>query len=173
MRREVLIGLLLMVFAIPAFAQNVVLPPPRPKMVNLSGPRVGVTALSEGVIESLREKRGIDVPPMISQFGWQAEKAFYTGNGGVAAVSEWVLLLGGLERDLAVPSLTWLVGMRTSGGAEFGVGPNITPSGTALALAAGVTFRNGFVNVPVNVAVVPSKDGTRVSLLTGFNFRRR
>jgi hypothetical protein len=91
----------------------------------------------------------------------------------VAAVSEWVLLVGGLERDIAIPSLTWLVGMRTANGAEFGVGPNITPAGTALALAAGVTFRHGFVNIPVNVAVVPSKAGTRVSLLTGFNMRRR
>lgn len=60
---------------------------------------------------------------------------------------------------MAIPSLTWLVGMRTSGGAEFGIGPNITPAGTGLALAAGVTFRRGFVNVPFNVAVVPSKAG--------------
>ena len=110
---------------------------------------------------------------MISQFGWQAEKAFYTGDSGVAAISEWVMLLGGLEQDLLIPSLTWLVGMRAASGAEFGVGPNITPAGTALAIAAGVTFRRGFVNVPVNVAIVPSKAGTRVSVLTGFNMRRR
>ena len=81
-------------------------------------------------------------------------------------------LIGGLEQDLAIPSLTWLVGMRTAGGAEFGIGPNITPAGTALALAAGVTFRHGFVNVPVNVAIVRSKAATRVSVLTGFNIRR-
>lgn len=172
MRSGCLVALLLAVSVLPAAAQSLVLPPSRPRAVNLSGPRFGVTALSEGVIETLGE-RGIDVPPMITQFGWQAEKAFYTSDSGVAAVSEWVVLLGGLERSLAVPSLTWLVGMRTAGGAEFGVGPNIAPTGTALALAAGVTFRNGFVNVPVNVAVVPSKAGTRVSLLTGFNFRRR
>jgi hypothetical protein len=181
MRREVLLLVLFVLGGMPAAAQslvpppaaqNVVLPPARPKVVSLSGPRFGVTALSEGVIDSLAE-RGIEIPPMISQFGWQAEKAFYTGDSGVAAVSEWVLLLGGLEQNRAIPSLTWLVGMRTAGGAEFGVGPNLSPGGTALALAAGVTFRNGFVNVPVNVAVVPSKAGTRVSLLTGFNFRRR
>jgi hypothetical protein len=29
------------------------------------------------------------------------------------------------------------------------------------------------MNIPMNVAVVPSKDGVRVSMLTGFNFRRR
>src|SRR5688500_18573094 len=124
------------------------------------------------VVDKLLE-RGIDAPPMISQFGWQAEKAFYTSDSGVAAVSEWVLLVGGLERNITIPSLTWLVGMRTADGAECGVGPNITPGGTALALAAGVTFRHGFVNIPMNVAVVPSKAGTRVSFLTGFNMRRR
>ena len=169
------IGMLAVVCAlcsIPASAQSLVQPPPRPKVVSLSGPRFGVTSLSEGVIQDL-ETRGFVAPPMISQFGWQLEKAFYTADSGVAAVSEWVMLLGGLERDIAVPSLTWIVGMRTAGGAEFGVGPNFSPAGTGLALAAGVTFRHGFVNVPVNFAVVPSKAGTRVSFLTGFNMRRR
>ena len=168
-------GLLVVLFvlsAIPAAAQNLIQPPSRPRTVNLSGPRFGVTSLSDGVRNTLLE-RGIEARPMITQFGWQAEKAFYTSDSGVAAVSEWVLLLGGLEQDLAIPSLTWLVGMRTANGAEFGIGPNITPSGTALALAAGVTFRSGFVNIPVNVAFVPSKAGTRVSFLTGFNMRRR
>ncbi len=168
-------GLLVVLFvlsAIPAAAQNLVLPPSRPRTVNLSGPRFGMTSLSEGVIDTLLE-RGIDAPPMISQFGWQFERAFYTADSGVAAVSEWVVLLGGLERDLKLPSLTWILGMRTANGAEFGVGPNITPAGTALAIAAGVTFRHGFVNIPMNVAIVPSKAGTRVSFLTGFNMRRR
>jgi hypothetical protein len=43
----------------------------------------------------------------------------------------------------------------------------------ALAIAAGMTFRAGTLNVPVNFAVVPSKSGTRVSVLTGFSLRRR
>jgi hypothetical protein len=168
-------GLAVLIFllsTVSAAAQNLVLPPAKPRVVSLSGPRFGVTSLSPGVVDKLLE-RGIDAPPMISQFGWQAEKAFYTSDSGVAAVSEWVLLVGGLERNITIPSLTWLVGMRTANGAEFGVGPNITPGGTALALAAGVTFRHGFVNIPMNVAVVPSKAGTRVSFLTGFNMRRR
>jgi hypothetical protein len=36
-----------------------------------------------------------------------------------------------------------------------------------------MTFRAGAVNVPVNVAVVPSKAGTRVTVLTGFSLRQR
>jgi hypothetical protein len=152
--------------------QNLVLPPVTPKVVNLSGPRVGLTALSPGLVDKLGE-HVTNPPSTISQFGWQFEKAFYTTGGGVAAVSEWVGLVGGLERDLAIPSLSWLVGFRTSSGAEFGIGPNLSPSGSALVFAAGVTLRSGFLNVPVNVAVVPSKHGSRVSFLTGFNMRGR
>jgi hypothetical protein len=158
--------------SMPAFAQMLTLPPSSPKTVDLAGPRFGITSLSDGVIERLQE-RGLEPAPLISQFGWQLEKAFYTGQSGVAAVNEWVVLLGGLERDMVIPSVSWLVGMRTANGAEFGVGPNITPAGVSLALAAGVTFRSGFLNVPVNVAFVPSRAGTRVSILTGFNMRRR
>ena len=56
--------------------------------------------------------------------------------------------------------------------AEFGVGPNVTPLGVALVVAGGVTIRTGAFNIPMNVAMVPSKSGTRISVLTGFNFRR-
>jgi hypothetical protein len=152
-------------------AQNVLDPPGYTKTVNLSGPRFGLTALSTGVVEELHN-RSIDVDQNITQFGWQFEREFYSRNSGVAAVNEWVVLLGGLDQGVALPSLSWMVGLRTREGAEFGIGPNITPAGVALAVAAGVTFRAGSLNVPMNVAVVPSKVGTRISVLTGFNMRR-
>ena len=154
-----------------ASAPGVIQPPPFTKSINLSGPRFGLTALSTGVVDELA-RRNIDVGPNISQFGWQFEKQFYTRESGVAAVNEWVVLLGGLDQGVALPSVSWLVGLRTREGAEFGIGPNITPAGVALALAAGVTFRSGNLNVPMNVAVVPSKAGTRISVLTGFSMRR-
>ena len=59
----------------------------------------------------------------------------------MAAVNEWVVLLGGLEQGHVLPSLNWLVGLRTREGAEFGIGPNVTPAGVALVFAAGVTIR--------------------------------
>lgn len=156
----------------PLGAQTVLSPPPVAKTVSLSGPRFGVTSLSDGVVAKLQE-RSIDVRPMITQFGWQFERQFYARDGGVAAVNEWVILVGGLDQDVVLPSLSWLVGLRTQDGTEFGIGPNVTPAGVALALAAGVTLRAGVMNVPMNIAVVPSKAGTRVSFLTGFNMRRR
>jgi hypothetical protein len=155
--------------AAPAFCQTI---PPVSHEVDLSGPRFGITSLSQGIVDKLKVERSWDLNPVVSQFGWQFEKQFYGKQGGPTAVTEAVVLLGGLEQGVAIPSLSWLVGVRAPDGTEIGVGPNITPAGVALALAVGKTFRAGVLNVPVNVAVVPSRLGMRVSLLTGFSLRR-
>jgi hypothetical protein len=162
-------GLLTLLLCTPALGQTL---PPVAKTADLSGPRFGVTLLADGVVKKLQE-RAIDVGPHISQFGWQFERQFYTRDSGVTMVTEWVALVGGLEQSVVLPSLSWIVGVRTRDGAEFGIGPNVTPTGTALVLAAGMTFRAGALNIPLNVAVVPSKSGSRVSLLSGFSLRRR
>jgi hypothetical protein len=139
--------------------------------VSLSGPRVGATFLSPGVAAKLRDHQ-IDAGWALSQFGWQFEKRIKTGPSGLSAVNEWVVLAGGLEQGIVIPSLSWLVGLRTGSGMEFGLGPNVTPAGVALAVAGGVTVSKGALNVPFNIAVVPSRAGMRVSVLTGFNMRR-
>jgi len=144
--------------------------PPYPKSLSLAGPRFGLTILNDETIQKLHE-RDIDVRSTISQFGWQFEHEFYGKQEGPTVLNEWVVLLGGLDQGVAIPSLNWLVGLRTKEGTEFGVGPNITPAGVALAVAAGVTLRAGLINVPVTLAAVPSKYGTRVSVLTGFTLR--
>jgi len=168
--RQLACGFLLTMFVCaPAASQTL---PPVAKTADLSGPRFGLTLLSEGVVNELA-KRDIEVGPHISQFGWQFERQFFTKGGPVTMVTEWVALVGGLEQGVALPSLSWMVGVRTRDGAEFGIGPNITPAGTALVFATGMTFRAGALNIPLNVAVVPSKVGARVSLLTGFSLRHR
>ena len=161
---------LALVVSSPALSQPLV--PPPAETLNLSGPRFGATVLSNGVVDKLKSVDGIDVRPMITQFGWQFEKQFYSPRQGPAMLTEWVVLLGGLEQSLALPSISWLVGLRMNNGAEFALGPNVTPVGVALALAGGTTIRWGVLNVPVNVAVVPSKAGVRVSVLSGFSLRR-
>ena len=181
--RSILSVLLLVVVSSPAYAQSVLpaarvlkqahatfLPVARP--IDLSGPRFGFTQLPPETIEKLKD-RDITLRSPISQFGWQFERQFYAKENGVAAISEWVVLVGGLDQGVPIPSVSWLVGFRTKEGAEFGIGPNITPAGAGLAIAAGVTFRAGPFNVPVNFAVVPSRYGSRFSVLTGFNMRRR
>jgi hypothetical protein len=163
--------LLALLLCAPALGQTTQLPPIA-KTADLSGPRFGLTLLSDGIVKKLAE-RDINVGPHLSQFGWQFEKQFYTRDAKVTMVTEWVGLIGGLEQSVALPSLSWMVGVRTRDGAEFGIGPNVTPAGTALVLATGMTFRAGALNVPVNIAAVPSKAGTRVTLLSGFSLRHR
>jgi hypothetical protein len=145
--------------------------PPVASTVALSGPRFGVSVLSDGVVNALADKQ-ISVKPTISQFGWQFERQFFSKqDSAVTALNEWVGLLGGLDQGVVIPSLTWLVGVRTKDGAEFGLGPNFTPAGAALAISAGVTIRSGIMNIPMNFAIVPTKAGVRTTLLTGFTIR--
>ena len=164
-------ALLTLLLCTPALSQTTNLPPIA-KTADLSGPRFGLTLLTDGLVKKL-EERDIKVGPQISQFGWQFEKLFYTQDSGVTMVTEWVALVGGLEQSVVLPSLSWMVGVRTRDGAEFGIGPNITPAGTSLVLATGMTFRAGALNIPVNIAVAPSKSGSRVSVLSGFSLRHR
>jgi hypothetical protein len=169
--RNVAYALVILGIAVPARAQSGTEAPPAARSLSLAGPRVGLTFLSDGVIKKLQE-RGVNVDAAISQFGWQVEQQFYSKHGGITALNEWVGLIGGLDQGVAIPSVSWLVGLRTPEGAEFGVGPNVTPAGVALAVSAGVTFRAGVLNVPMNFAVVPTRAGVRVSMLTGFTLRR-
>ncbi len=162
------------VSAFGSVAQPVAAPLRTPDTMRLSGPRVGVTFLSDGIVRKLRDDTEIDIEvgSAVSQFGWQWEKRFYSGENGLTAVNEWVFLMGGLDQGVALPSFSWLVGLRTTRGLEFAIGPNFTPVGAAIAVAAGVTLRAGRLNLPVNLAVVPSKAGVRVSILAGFNARK-
>lgn len=174
--------------AAPALSQTT--PPAATKPPGLSGPRFGVTFLSSSIVRKLAEDDDIHVASAVSQFGWQFEKQFTTTETGPTLVTEWVLLVGGVEQGVFLPSLSWLIGMRTMNGVEFGLGPNVTPVGAALVIAAGRTFRAGDLNLPVNLAVVPSRvtresfggppnfrlietheTGLRVSLLFGFSRR--
>ena len=142
------------------------------QQLNRSGPRFGVTWLGGSITDTLKSKYKSDVAPVITQFGWQYERQFASLENGPVALNEWVFLIGGLDQGTFIPSLTWLVGVRTPGNFEFGVGPNATPAGVALAISTGVTFRTGALAVPINVAIVPSRFGTRASILTGFNIYR-
>lgn len=142
------------------------------RQINRSGPRFGFTWLGGGIVDTLRSQRNIDVAPVITQFGWQFERQFASLESGPVALNEFIILIGGLDQGVFLPSVSWLVGIRTPGNFELGVGPNANPAGVALAFSGGYTFRAGALAVPLNVALVPSKYGMRVSALTGFNLYR-
>jgi len=155
-----------------AAAQYAPAPQVPAETIDLSGPRVGVTVLNDRLRNKLADA-GVNVGPAISQFGWQKEKRFLSSPNGFTGVTEWVLLFGGMDQGTVLPSFSWLVGARSIKGVEFAVGPNLSAGGIAMAFAGGVTFRTGNLNIPVNLAAVPSKNGVRVSMLAGFNSRRR
>lgn len=145
--------------------------PPAPKAVKLGGPRIGVSVVDAQVKERIDHLFNKTTAPFYSQFGWQFETRFFTLPDGFSGVFEVVPLIGGFEQGLFLPSLSTLIGVRTGGGFEFGAGPNLSLSGIALVLAAGVTFQSEYVNFPVNFGVVPSGNGMRYTLLVGFNRR--
>ena len=44
---------------------------------------------------------------------------------------------------------------------------------TSLVIAVGKTFKSGYLNIPVNVYVVPNKKGTIVGISFGFNINKK
>lgn len=135
--------------------------------VRLSGPRVGVTWFQGKAADSLEAELGIG--PVITQFGWQFEHRLFSIEGGASGVSEYVILLGGLDQSEVIPSLSWIMGVRTFTGFEVGAGPNVSPAGVSLVGAVGLNFQNGGINYPVNFALASAKSGVRATVLIGFN----
>ncbi|MBI3512310.1 MAG: hypothetical protein HY064_16740 [Bacteroidetes bacterium] len=153
------------------------------------GPRIGMTAISDGTIS---KSIGTNV---ISQFGWQFETRFFTVDNGSSGLFEFVPMLGGLERGAFLPSASALIGFRTGSGYEIGCGPNLSRSGFGMVFAGGASFQMGHVCFPVNIAFQPNisksytsasydyvtgqytehtqklNSGFRLSLLIGFNAR--
>jgi hypothetical protein len=140
----------------------------------LAGPRVGVTMVQAGSLASILRK---DVSffsddireewtgstgkygAVMSQYGWQWESRFADG-GNVTGIVEWIALVGGMEKGMFLPSVSSMVGVRTSKGIEFAVGPNLSLGGIAMVIGAGYNFKFGKLNVPVNIAYVPSMNKT-------------
>ena len=135
------------------------------------GPRIGFSFLSAPVQDKLKTKN-ITVAPFILQFGWTNELRFVISDSAPMLASQLVFLVGGAEQGVLLPSINWLLGIRGTGGTEFGLGPSVSLAGANIVVAAGVTQRSGGVNIPWNVSVVLGKPGVRVSFLTGFNIRR-
>jgi hypothetical protein len=172
--------------AVPADVGDV----PVVQPLKFGGPRLGCTFLGPGTSsEYITDKGGV---PIVSQFGWQFETRIFTSTSGISGLVEFVPLIGGFEQGFFLPSGSLLFGLRGKGGTEFGAGPNVSLSGLGMVFAFGTSFHIDDIYFPVNIALVPSvpkneirvdvngnrtvhKIGTgmRVSLLVGFNTRKR
>ena len=133
----------------------------------LAGPRIGLTGLTSGEIsEELATN-------FITQYGWQWESRFADG-GEIAGLVEWVVLVGGMEQGMFLPSVSSLVGVRAGSGFEFAAGPNLSIAGIGMVFSIGQNFTSGNLNLPINLAFVPGRDGSgsRISLMVGFNMNK-
>ena len=163
----------------------------------LSGPRIGFTFITQGstadfinkgfdYIDRDNVKLGETGSAFTTQYGWQWESRFADGGGDIVGIVEWVALVGGMEQGLFLPSISSVIGARTSNGLEFGVGPNLSLSGVAMLFAVGHNFKSGSLNIPVNLVFMPGKNndgyydgksytyntGTRISIMVGFNLAK-
>lgn len=155
---------------------------------NLGGPRFGMTYIP-GDTQLAAELEYHDMGRTISQFGWHFEHQVIPKGGGPQFVIEFVPMLAGVEYGKVIPNFTLAMGMRTPGGLEFGMGPNLTFSKsiptpiedggysddggdvqarTSLLLAVGKSFNYGGVSIPINLAYATSPEGNRVSLVFGY-----
>ena len=161
-----------------------------------SGPRFGITVLTPGLLgdilngdRDLGDETEINYTQkqaVMSQFGWQWETVLIEGeefNG----IVEWIGFIGGLERGTIVPSFSSLIGIRKNAGFEIAMGPTLSLTGIGLVVAAGHTFKSGDLNIPINLAFVPSRtkhflgkplsgedndSGHGFTVTVGFNFNK-
>ena len=161
-----------------------------------SGPRFGITYVGPGLLadiindeRELGDETNVDYSQkqaILSQIGWQWETILKEGQE-FSGIIEWIGFVGGLEKGTIVPSFSGLMGIRKNTGFEIAMGPTISLTGIGLVFAAGHTFKSGDLNVPINIAVVPSRDnhflgdpedgeklasGMGVTLTVGFNFNK-
>ena len=168
---------------------------------SFSGPRIGFTYITSGTTANYLSDNGKN--PGVTQFGWQFEGRLFTVEGLSGLIEFVPLVGGieqGIIIPSASCLLGVRSTGKTS--VEFALGPNfsISPNykgdsegAVGLVLAAGTSFNKGNINFPVNLVVVPSigskhnvydeatktttnqsfQTGWRISLLVGFNYRKK
>mgnify|MGYP003663074283 CR=1 FL=1 len=170
----------------------------------LAGPRLGMTLITAGPLADFLhegfdfdedDRYGSTGDAFTTQYGWQWESRFADGGGSVVGIVEWIVLVAGMEQGKFLPSATSIIGARTDGGMEFGVGPNLSLSGIGMVFGIGYNFKSGKLNLPVNLVFSPGRNlkgeietwdsndnytyeeynyssGARISIMVGFNMSK-
>jgi hypothetical protein len=163
-------ALLAAALAAPLAAQQLPDTVPVLEQRTLDGPRMGFTYISGPKAEAKLAENHLD--PLMSLFGWHFEQIVRPESGGPSFVIQEVLLVAGVDQGTAIPSGSFMLGIRFPHGFEFGMGPNVTPLGTAMAIGIGKSLRYGGVTIPINFALVRSQGALRTSILVGYAIRR-
>ena len=161
MKKLILIILGAITFSVnPIFAQEVYF-----------GPRFGISSVSGNLANEL--ENNFNTGPVGTQLGWQHESIFIETRAGGTVLLQAVGLIGGLEERKFLPSGSFAVSYRGPGGTGFGFGPILSLAGPGLVFVIGKTFTSDNVNIPINLMIVPSPEGSRLTLLTGLNIKRK
>ena len=123
-------------------------------------------------------------------------KSRFADGGNVTGIVEWIVLVGGMEKGMFLPSASSIIGARMDNGLEFGVGPNLSLSGIGMVFGLGYNFRSGNLNLPVSISFIPGRKmdgeihhhdgnweneweeeyeyntGTRIAITLGFNMSK-
>jgi hypothetical protein len=170
-RARLIAALLLAAAAAPLAAQQSSDSVPVMERRELDGPRVGFTYITGPKADARLHE--LNLKPLMSLFGWHFEQVSRPRNGGPMLVAQQIFLIAGLDQGIAIPSGSLLVGIRLQNGFEFGMGPNLSPVGAALAMGFGKSLRMGGATIPLNVALVMSQGAMRTSFLAGYAIRHR
>lgn len=151
------------------------------------GPRIGVTYVAsdpEEFNEQLQKMYPNDdrkYIPFFTQFGINLEQRVRLGSTKSHFAIQEILVVGGIDQGIFIPSFSFLIGFRSHTGFEFGLGPNFILKwaqdelelATSVLYAIGWTFSFHTAYIPINLAVIPTPaDGhPRFSLVSGFNFK--
>ena len=170
----------------------------------LAGPRLGFTFISAGPLADVLnegfdndiEMHGTTGSAFTTLYGWQLESRFADGGGQIVGIVEWIVLVGGMEKGMFLPSASSIIGARMDNGLEFGVGPNLSLSGIGMVFGLGYNFKSGNLNLPINISIIPGRGmtdeihhydpnggnhweeeyeyntGTRVAITLGFNMSK-
>ena len=170
----------------------------------LAGPRLGFTFISAGPLADVLnegfdndiEMHGTTGSAFTTLYGWQWESRFADGGGQIVGIVEWIVLVGGMEKGMFLPSASSIIGARMDNGLEFGVGPNLSLSGIGMVFGLVYNFKSGNLNLPINISIIPGRGmtdeihhydpngnnhweeeykyntGTRVAITLGFNMSK-
>jgi hypothetical protein len=98
---------------------------PAVRRINLSGPRFGMSMLTERNAEIFQRREsegGFGKSPYLTVIGYQNEYQ-YLNTGLLSAILQTNISVAGLSQQMAIPSLSFVQGFRFTNGWEFGFGP--------------------------------------------------
>lgn len=161
-------------------------------ILKLDGPRFGMSFFTGPIKDrfmSDRSEGGFNGSyPGLWMFGYQFEKQ-YLNTGDLQVLFEFIPMVNGLDQGFFMPSFTLLHGIRSNNtGLEFAFGPSIRllkidnnhmidsradlKFGSDFVFAFGRSFKSGRMNVPINLFVIPGRNGFRAGFSFGFNISK-